>query len=645
MRHARDLVCLIVALLLSAQPALAQSPPKPPDAKAIATLIAQLGSADFQERKAATKSLEAIGRPALAALREAADKHDDAEVRRRAKELVEKIENSLEQLLEDYKAYGLPVPTKDTPLVRFESGAGSTEHGVEYPPSYSLGFLLKPGTKTEPPDILRGSLRYQPHWNPPVTRIDPTKATPKDIDGWVADAAGDLFFLAIQCKARGWDTLAQTFFERRPKERETQVLRAKLRRDAWYYWQFQLTRPETDWGTAARCMHVLIRTDADVDTWENRALLKSLDLALVPSKSKPGSIEAIIDALVNASSIYVWSDDKPDSSFARLAEKGFEAVPALIEHLDDDRLTRCFSPEFRHYRIRHLAIELLEGLAGENLGEGGLRALRGELAQKKKARAWWEEAKKIGEEAYALAHVVPKKADWPNEQLIWLIQRKYPRHLPTLYHTVLDERPQLESGLLAKAVARSGLSRQQKMGLLIYGARHESKERRRDAFEAIAILDHELFVDTVVKMLDELPRTPKGNYWRCPEQKVVSLVLRTEDARVWKALDKAARRVDVGLRMQLLRRVANDGDDNERCKERLAFLRSFLDDATLRDMSSDPDRYVAVPAGDDFPRLEVRNHAALEIGRLLKLDRTPVPNWDDAQWARFRQEVRDALKR
>jgi hypothetical protein len=118
----------------------------------------------------------------LAALREAAEKHADAEVRRRAKGLVEKIENGLEQLLEDYRAYGLPHPTNDTPLVLIETGAGGIENGVEYPPRYGLGFLLKPGTKTEPPDILRGSFRYQPDWNPPVIQLDPMKATAMDID-------------------------------------------------------------------------------------------------------------------------------------------------------------------------------------------------------------------------------------------------------------------------------------------------------------------------------------------------------------------------------------------------------------------------------------------------------------------------------
>src|SRR5262245_26279655 len=110
----RDFACFALAwMLLSAHAASAQAPDKPADAQAIAALIAQLGSENFQERQAATRSLEAIGRPALAALREAANNSADAEVSRRAKGLVEKIENGLEQLLEDYKSFGLPVPAKD----------------------------------------------------------------------------------------------------------------------------------------------------------------------------------------------------------------------------------------------------------------------------------------------------------------------------------------------------------------------------------------------------------------------------------------------------------------------------------------------------------------------------------------------------
>ena len=104
------------------------------------------------------------------------EKHANLEVRRRAKGLVEKLENSLEQLLEDYRAYGLPLPPKDAPLVRFESIMGFTVNGKIYPPTYSVGFLLKQGTEKEPPHFLRGRLRTPQERspkNPTIIVLDP----------------------------------------------------------------------------------------------------------------------------------------------------------------------------------------------------------------------------------------------------------------------------------------------------------------------------------------------------------------------------------------------------------------------------------------------------------------------------------------
>jgi uncharacterized protein (TIGR03067 family) len=51
-------------------------------------LIRQLGSRKFREREAASKALAKIGEPALDALRKAASDNADAEVRRRAAQLV-----------------------------------------------------------------------------------------------------------------------------------------------------------------------------------------------------------------------------------------------------------------------------------------------------------------------------------------------------------------------------------------------------------------------------------------------------------------------------------------------------------------------------------------------------------------------------
>lgn len=65
------------------------------DAERIAKLVQQLGSDDFGEREAAVKTLNEIGEPALEALKKAVES-PDAEVQRRAKDLVSKIEKRAE---------------------------------------------------------------------------------------------------------------------------------------------------------------------------------------------------------------------------------------------------------------------------------------------------------------------------------------------------------------------------------------------------------------------------------------------------------------------------------------------------------------------------------------------------------------------
>jgi len=78
------------ALLLSAvvggEDAKTAAPMK--TAAEIERLIEQLGSDQFGEREAASKALEAIGEPALDALRKAATGSSDAEIRQRAEDLV-----------------------------------------------------------------------------------------------------------------------------------------------------------------------------------------------------------------------------------------------------------------------------------------------------------------------------------------------------------------------------------------------------------------------------------------------------------------------------------------------------------------------------------------------------------------------------
>jgi hypothetical protein len=94
MKMRRWLLALLVAVGLAAVPAL-QAVSEKTSTDRIDKLIERLGSSKFAERTQASKALDAIGVPALPALRKAAKK-GDAETRRQAQKLVARIEQRAE---------------------------------------------------------------------------------------------------------------------------------------------------------------------------------------------------------------------------------------------------------------------------------------------------------------------------------------------------------------------------------------------------------------------------------------------------------------------------------------------------------------------------------------------------------------------
>lgn len=84
-------LCLLVSSLL----AVADPTPGPADEPAVTSLISQLGSANFTQREAAERRLDALGARALEPLRNACQS-PNAEVARRARELVTRIERRVE---------------------------------------------------------------------------------------------------------------------------------------------------------------------------------------------------------------------------------------------------------------------------------------------------------------------------------------------------------------------------------------------------------------------------------------------------------------------------------------------------------------------------------------------------------------------
>ena len=56
----------------------------------------------------------------------------------------------------------------------------------------------------------------------------------------------------------------------------------------------------------------------------------------------------------------------------------------------------------------------------------------------------------------------------------------------------------------------------------------------------------------LIATLESLPKTPAEPYWICTEAGFANLVMQTEDPRAWRALEKVAKRSDVGVRMEFM---------------------------------------------------------------------------------------------
>jgi hypothetical protein len=706
MPHRTQQVLLPAWLLFACSAWTGSAPADPPDSPParvsegrIANLIADLGSPQFSKREAATAALDRIGKPALAALRQARSDSKDPEVRRRTEGLVDRIENGLDQLLEDYRAYGLPLPHAESPLVEFVHGSGDYEGTQFIPPPRSIGFLLRPADGQRPCEVLCGTKQVSGSEGGKTEALDPRLATARDLDSWVSrastksesrlwfgrlshlqepddQAADQCLALAVQGKARGWDRLAQAYLKASHSSPGLRP-RSKIVFLAWEYWNLQLSEPSSDWKVAARRLRRCLRAENRLATEENRSFLKSLELSLVPGPPNRGAIQAEVDDLINVCGDHFKTND---SRFVRLVRRGFDAVPVLIEHLDDRRLTRAFStmtvqggppPDEIYHRDRvcELVSQLLLGIADQDLGGEWRQGPDKDCFQLDEARvrAWWAKARRVGEELYVRDRLLPsgREIREPRDALLEIAVERYPQHLPALYRTFLKDRPECWSGSVAAALARSSLPSEQKRDLFVAAARHPDLWHRLPALKELRIQKYPLFTDLLLESLDRLPARPAGNNWNCPEDRLVARAAYSNDPRVWRTLLRAARRAEVGFRLEILATVTSVvGTPTQR--QRLAFAAAFLDDATVRDRNTDS-VYRGL-TGIVYPRIEVRNYAATRLEAMLdtnlwprrawfhvqegnhsismeNINTPPRLSWGEKEWAELRAKVRRLLVR
>lgn len=529
----------------------------------------------------------------------------------------------LNELLRFYVELGLPLPPRDAKLARWEYSVGDGFRQA----THGLALLARPATESAGP-LLYLLFQDQAY----LKSFELKVVAPKAAEAKNAFPYEDDLLFAIQCHILGWHELAQALFSeiptrtRRRGEHVGESPRQRLVQIAWDYWVGQLSVPESDRRPAAWRLRTLLALDSSLGTESNKALMRSIDLCLAPRAAPPGSVEALVDDLVDSR----YHSDSGDHRYWRVAERGFAAVPALIAHLDDERLTRgtMFLPLDPFHsvrvappgaRVKDVVSALLEGLAGSAVRTPSNRPVTqipepNPPVTRIAVIRWWLQAQKTGEEAYLVGRVLGKeRTGWNRWYLADILVVRYPKYIPAVYD--------------AKAERR----------LLIGGMQWWR------GLEALARSDNAVFSAFLLKRIQETPKYISEKFAGCSEAHYAALALKTGDPRIWEALDLASKRVELGVCMEFLGRLGDPQSTGNR-KQRLDFLAGFLHDSRVRDRNRSF-QYEGACAGSEYEKIEVRNFAALQIAGLLGINVPLDPQRSPEDWSRLRARVREDLKR
>ena len=135
-----------------------------------------------------------------------------------------------------------------------------------------------------------------------------------------------------------------------------------------------------------------------------------------------------------------------------------------------------------------------------------------------------------------------------------------------------------------------------------------------------------------MKILDSLPVTPDEPYWHTVGA-FATLVAMSRSHDAWNALARAAKRVDLGTRMEFMNAMNSCGVTDTPLAPRVAFLRGFLNDTTVRGITTNPQKH------DGYDRIVVGDFAALGLALLLDVSADDDPSWSRADWDSLRKRV------
>jgi hypothetical protein len=581
---------------------------------------------------------------------------------------------SLETLWRDYQAFGLPSPPADAKLALLPSRSTYNGHQDQH-----LVLLLRPATAKQ------GALYWAGCdegliWRqiefltvaPDAAAVGKTAPLPFEGDRGRFRTYPDLA-LAVQCYARGWKPLAEALLNRSrqapprdpfrrppPRPRDDHAALAEL---AWNHFCNQFAWSKGDRKPIVAKLKKLLAGPHGLDTKANRNIVADMERTLVAVKTSAGSPEAALEGLLDfddESGTWLgsgwrefpgWRRYRNDAirnpHYKRLRELGASAVPLLMLHRDDFRLTRRIEVTSRgeytwHLRIADVVGQLLNDWADEPFAYDFLeRDGRGVCLDRAHVNAWWKKRGADTDLEFLLKNVESKPTDAGrelNSAILQALGEHFPEQLVKLVERKMNEGDETLSQLV-EPLAESRVAASTKERLLLTLAGGKDQRARCKTLQHLVRVKHKEAAALIIAALEQIPRTPCKPYAETQTKQFADVAIRSGNEKVWEALAKTARHVDVGQRMELLSAVGSHWRE-ENDPRLLPYLKSFLDDKQVRDRNSNK-LYDGACAGREHERITVGDYAVERLGALLNLEDTSA--WKNADQPNRRRQVLDMM--
>ncbi len=504
-------------------------------------------------------------------------------------------------------------------------------------------------------------------------------------------ACDEELIFAMQCHLLGHEELA-SFFYRRCQKTAQQPLEQTLLIEAWNHWARELDNPEMDRARLAGKFKILVERHRFVSLLEeqhgatpgsknwaeqHQELLDRLTLTLKPiygAGANPGSAKSLIDDLVNSNpppqppdslrlASDLWEGEDPirprpipDSSpFQDVEQKlfllGFDAIPLLIEHVDDRRLSRIRTIwggggqptrtlrawDFPTVGERARAILSTFFDLSRDGGSSGWKTKKADYLSA------WKPMSALNESDFVAAKIAsPQAINW---NFLSFIKTKYPNRVIDLYRKALledQEFPYFQE--LVQFIVQSNLPRSEKMELLIEGAKNKWAYYQVYCLAGLLELDEVIFAKHWIAALSRFPTEFPKEKAACYQIYLLDLGLCCQDRPTQERVLALTQKLPIPAKIALLAELPNA---NYRPKKHLvlSFLARFLDDDSVYHSQDHQPFKDLNSLFRGFEKIEVRNYAANQILDILGVELPLNDQTPEDEWVRVREFVQDEVDR